>query len=76
MASPPIGSVAEARPEAIGSVVEWARAAPNVTAITAETALDNAASQRVLERNGFERVGERFDAEDGQLICWHCVVAE
>nr|WP_294813213.1 GNAT family protein [uncultured Sphingomonas sp.] len=61
---------------AIGAVVEWARAAPNVTAITAETALDNAASQRVLERNGFERVGERFDAEDGQLICWHCLVAE
>ena len=61
---------------AIGSVVEWARATPHVTAITAETALDNLASQRVLERNGFERVSERFDAEDGQLICWHCVVAE
>lgn len=59
---------------AIGAVVEWARAAPNVTAITAETALDNLASQQVLARNGFERVGERLDAEDGQLICWRCVV--
>jgi RimJ/RimL family protein N-acetyltransferase len=61
---------------AIGAIVAWARATPHVTAITAETALDNAASQRVLECNGFERVGERLDAEDGQLICWHCLVAE
>lgn len=61
---------------AVGAIVAWARATPHLTAITAETALDNLASQRVLERNGFERVNERFDAEDGQLICWHCVVAK
>lgn len=34
----------------------------------------NLASQQVLARNGFERTGERFDAGDGQLICWRCVV--
>ncbi|WP_025560922.1 GNAT family N-acetyltransferase [Sphingomonas sp. UNC305MFCol5.2] len=59
---------------AIGAVVAWARAAPHVMAITAETAIDNLASQQVLARNGFVRNGERFDAEDGQLICWCCVV--
>jgi len=59
---------------AIGAVVAWARTAPHVTAITAETAIDNIASQRVLERNGFEPVGKRTDAEDGPLICWRCAV--
>ncbi|NIJ19421.1 RimJ/RimL family protein N-acetyltransferase [Sphingomonas naasensis] len=60
---------------AIGAIVTWARAAPHLSAITAETAIDNIASQRVLERAGFVRVGERLDAEDGQLICWRCAVA-
>lgn len=59
---------------AIHAVVGWARAAPEVRAITAETAIDNIASQQVLARNGFLRVGERFDAEDGQLLCWRCAV--
>jgi RimJ/RimL family protein N-acetyltransferase len=59
---------------AIHAVVEWARAAPEVCAITAETAIDNIASRQVLARNGFQRVGERFDAEDGPLICWRCDV--
>lgn len=55
---------------AIGEIVAWARAAAHVSAITAETAIDNFASQQVLARNGFVRTGERFDMEDGQLICW------
>ena len=59
---------------AIGAVVEWARAAPGVRAISAETAIDNIASRQVLARNGFVRVGERFDAEDGQLLCWRYAV--
>jgi RimJ/RimL family protein N-acetyltransferase len=58
----------------IGAVVAWARGAPHVSTITAETAIDNIASQQVLVRNGFVRTGERFDAEDGQLICWRCAV--
>ena len=38
--------------------------------LTAETGVDNPASQRVLERNGFVRTGTRDDPEDGALIAW------
>ncbi|MCC5980110.1 MAG: GNAT family N-acetyltransferase [Oceanicaulis sp.] len=60
--------------KAVGDIVAWARAAPQVTAITAETTPSNVASQRVLEHNGFVRTGERMDDEDGLVICWHCAV--
>jgi|GEM_PF-594075 len=43
---------------------------PEVTAITAETAVLNTASQRVLEKAAFHRGGSRFDPEDGPLITW------
>jgi RimJ/RimL family protein N-acetyltransferase len=38
--------------------------------LTVETSVDNPASQRVLERNGFARTGTRDDPEDGALITW------
>jgi RimJ/RimL family protein N-acetyltransferase len=38
--------------------------------LTADTSVDNPASQRVLEKNGFVRTGMRDDPEDGALICW------
>lgn len=57
---------------AIGDIVAWARTSPDVQTINAETGIANLASQRVLERNGFARVGERVDEEDGPLICWRC----
>jgi len=57
---------------AIRDIVAWARTSPEVQAIIAETGIPNLASQRVLERNGFVRVGERVDEEDGPLICWRC----
>lgn len=57
---------------AMAEIVEWARQTPGVTALTAETSTGNAPSQRVLARSGFVQVGERVDAEDGQLICWRC----
>jgi RimJ/RimL family protein N-acetyltransferase len=38
--------------------------------LTAETGIDNRASQVVLERNGFARIGERTDDEDGDLYLW------
>jgi RimJ/RimL family protein N-acetyltransferase len=41
-----------------------------VRVVHAETSIENPASQRVLERNGFARVGERIDDEDGPLIVW------
>jgi RimJ/RimL family protein N-acetyltransferase len=38
--------------------------------VVAETMTANLASQRVLERNGFVREGERIDPEDGEVILW------
>ena len=38
--------------------------------VTAETSIDNRASQRVLERNGFVRTGDRLDKEDGRVVTW------
>lgn len=55
---------------AIGDLLDWARNDPRLRCVAAETSIDNLASQRVLERNGFVRRGERLDREDGQLICW------
>ena len=43
--------------EAVGTVVIWALKQPDVTRVEAETALDNLASQRVLEKCGFLPVG-------------------
>ena len=55
---------------AVAAVIEWARSAPGIDAVSAETSVANPASQRVLERNGFSVVGERIDDEDGPLLCW------
>jgi len=41
-----------------------------LSAITAECGIDNVGSRRVLEQNGFARVGERIDEEDGPLLIW------
>lgn len=57
---------------AIAEVVAWAKADPRVEALSAETATTNLTSQSVLARNGFLRVGERIDDEDGPLILWRC----
>ena len=38
--------------------------------LNAETGVDNPASQGALERNGFARVGERDDPEDGRVVQW------
>ena len=55
---------------AVADFVSWARKDPRVGRLIADTAVDNVGSQRVLERNGFRRVGEREDPEDGRLLCW------
>lgn len=60
---------------AVHGIVAWAREDPRVQAITAETSPENLASQVVLAKAGFARVGERIDAEDGPLLCWRCVTA-
>lgn len=58
---------------AVGEVVAWAKSDPRVEALSAETSTTNLASQAVLERNGFLRVGQRIDDEDGPLILWRCL---
>jgi RimJ/RimL family protein N-acetyltransferase len=41
-----------------------------VSMATAETSIDNPASQKVLEKSGFIRASERLDDEDGPMIGW------
>lgn len=60
---------------AVAALLAWAAMDERVTSVSAETGLDNIASQRVLERNGFARIGERHDPEDGPLICWRADLA-
>ena len=55
---------------AVAALVDWARRDARISALYAETRTDNLASQRVLERGGFARIGERLDEEDGALFCW------
>lgn len=55
---------------AVAAIVQIAGADPAVEALTAETASNNLASQRVLEKNGFARTGHRIDEEDGEVFCW------
>ena len=56
--------------ELVGALVDWLLARPEVSAVTAETSVENRASQRVLEKCNFVRVGERTDEEDGPLYLW------
>ena len=55
---------------AVAAIVEETRANPAVRTIVALTALENLASQKVLDRNGFQLVGKRIDPEDGEMLLW------
>ena len=55
---------------AVKRLLDWARSDSRVMTVRAETSVLNTSSQRVLERNGFERTGQRIDDEDGEMICW------
>jgi RimJ/RimL family protein N-acetyltransferase len=55
---------------AVGELLAWARERADLRRVLAETSVENLASQRVLEVNGFARIGERVDEEDGPVICW------
>jgi [ribosomal protein S5]-alanine N-acetyltransferase len=60
--------------EAVGALVRWALESGFAKCITAETLEINLASNRVLEKLGFARIGSRFDAEEGgDLILWERV---
>lgn len=43
------------------AIAAWALSQPGVTAVTANTDLDNGLSQRVLERVGFVRISTTAD---------------
>jgi RimJ/RimL family protein N-acetyltransferase len=43
--------------------------------LTADTAVSNIASQRVLQNNGFSPCGERTDPADGDLLQWRLPLA-
>ncbi|MNV96606.1 Acetyltransferase (GNAT) family protein [compost metagenome] len=64
---------AGAATRAIAALLALARGDARISAVSAETSVDNIASQRVLERNGFLRIGERVDADDGSVVCWRVV---
>ena len=51
--------------EAVACIVDWAKRQDNVKSIFAQTARDNPASWRILQKNGFEKVNE-----DGDLLSW------
>ncbi len=55
--------------EAVMGLVDWA-ASEGVTAVMATTAVGNVASQAVLGRCGFTRVGEIEGDEDGPEYVW------
>ena len=51
-------------------MIEAARGDPRVRALTAETALGNHASQRLLIASGFFKTGRGWDDEEGEMIVW------
>ncbi len=59
---------------AVAAMLAAAQADPAVRVVVAETAVDNPASQRALERNRFERTGTRADPEDGEVLGWRRVL--
>lgn len=56
--------------EAVGALVAHLHARPDVRTVTAQTALSNRASERVLEKLGFVRTGKGWDGEEGELTVW------
>jgi RimJ/RimL family protein N-acetyltransferase len=58
---------------AVEAMVAHALAA-GVRVVVAETSIANHASSRVLEKNGFVRVGTRIDAEDGEVLSWQKIL--
>jgi RimJ/RimL family protein N-acetyltransferase len=55
---------------AIATILEIARGDPALRAIIALTSFMNEASQRALERTGFERCGTRADESGEELVVW------
>jgi [ribosomal protein S5]-alanine N-acetyltransferase len=56
--------------EIVGALTDWLLARPDVSLVRADTAVENAASQRVLEKNGFASIGIGHSEDDGALLLW------
>jgi [ribosomal protein S5]-alanine N-acetyltransferase len=56
--------------EAVAALTEYAYASGRVRLVRAHTKPDNPASERVLSKCGFGRVGEVVDPEDGLVCRW------
>jgi RimJ/RimL family protein N-acetyltransferase len=61
--------------QAISLLIGAARDDPRIRRLTAETAVGNLPSQRVLEANGFKKTGASLDAYEGEMIVWTLEVA-
>jgi RimJ/RimL family protein N-acetyltransferase len=59
---------------AVAALVDRGRRNRRIRHLTAETLTNNLASHRVLERNGFQRIGTRIDPDDGVLVVWQRVL--
>lgn len=58
--------------EAVEHLIAWASQDKDLIGISAETPVENIGSQKVLIKNGFEKMGEKeiFVNETIPLICW------
>jgi hypothetical protein len=56
--------------EAVAAFSNWLLERSGLEAVTADTAVTNVASGRVLEKCGFVRTGTGFDPDEGDLILW------
>lgn len=56
--------------ETVGALVTHLHTLPRVRRVTADTAVTNRASERVLEKLGFTRTGISWSEEDGDLTTW------
>lgn len=61
--------------EIVTAFADWLLEQSSIHAVTADTAVTNPASGRVLRRAGFAQVGTGFDEEDGDLLRWRKVRA-
>jgi RimJ/RimL family protein N-acetyltransferase len=55
---------------AVAAMIDVARSDPAISAILAETSVTNPASESVLAKHGFTRVGHRLDPDDGPMALW------
>ena len=60
--------------EALNALKCWAFQDPDLILLRAESPVDNLASQKVLEKNQFQRMGQKeiWTPEPMQVICWEC----